>query len=185
MTKKKQNNTSFLSLSIFVLSFIVCFSNSNISFSAQKQIDKTNNKQTKNKKTLKNSVRTGDDMEGIPEFPNEKEVYYEQLFDDGFTNSVESYPIISDYGDNFVGNLTSKKINKKYIAGNENNISQMDAVEAEKVNFVDGVKIDKDLVSTERTRVMAYLTQNQIIMDEMFEVQPHTYFLSEITNDND
>ena len=176
-----KHNELFYFLSIFFLFIFFAFENNNFAFSAQKQT----NKQTKAKKTSKNAVRTGDDMEGIPEFPNEKEVYYEQLFDDGFTNNVESYPVMSEYGDNFVGSLTSKKINKKYIAGNENNISQMDAVEAEKVNFVDGVKIDRDLVATERTRVMAYLTQNQIIMDELFESKPHTYFLSEITNDDE
>ena len=148
-------------------------------------IAKDNNKPSKqaNKKTSKGAVRTGDDTEGIPDFPNEKEVYYEQLFDDGFTNNVESYPVMSEYGDNFIGNNASRKLNKMYIAGNDNNISQMDAIEAEKVNFVDGVKIDKDLVGTERTRVMAYLTQNQMIIDEFFETPRHSYFLSAITNE--
>lgn len=148
-------------------------------------IAKENNKPSKqaNKKTPKGSVRTGDDTEGIPDFPNEKEVYYEQLFDDGFTNNVESYPMMSEYGDKFIGNIASKKLNKTYIAGNDDNLSQMDAIEAEKVNFVDGVKIDKDLVGTERTRVMAYLTQNQMIIDEFFETPRHSYFLSAITNE--
>ena len=148
-------------------------------------IAKENNKPSKqeNKKTPKGAVRTGDDTEGIPDFPNEKEVYYEQLFDDGFTNNVESYPMMSEYGDRFIGNIASKKLNKTYIAGNDDNLSQMDAIEAEKVNFVDGVKIDKDLVGTERTRVMAYLTQNQMIIDEFFETPRHSYFLSAITNE--
>ena len=148
-------------------------------------IAKENNKPSKqtNKKTPKGSVRTGNDTEGIPDFPNEKEVYYEQLFDDGFTNNVESYPMMSEYGDRFIGNIASKKLNKTYIAGNDDNLSQMDAIEAEKVNFVDGVKIDKDLVGTERTRVMAYLTQNQMIIDEFFETPRHSYFLSAITNE--
>ena len=169
-------NKKLLRFFIFFIVISLTFSiKSNLSFSATKNNNKS--------KKTNSVVRTGDDTKGIPEFPNEKEVYYEKLFDDGFTNSVESYPVIGEYGDNFVSELTSKQINKKYIAGNDNNISQMDALEAEKQGFIEGVKIDRDMVSTERTRIMAYLTQNQIAMDELFEQQPHTYYLSEITND--
>ena len=164
--------------------FVILLSNTFLAnYSLSKEQKKTT-KQSKNKSSQSSSlIRTGDDTDGIPDFPNEKEVYYEQLFDDGFTNNVESYPVMSEYGDNFIGNNASKKLNKMYIAGNDNNISQMDAIEAEKVNFVDGVKIDKDLVGTERTRVMAYLTQNQMIIDEFFETPRHSYFLSAITNE--
>ena len=149
--------------------------NSNSVFDADLKKSKTNNNVKNNNGIVKTGIKPAD----VPDFPQYDQEEYKMLFDDGFENVVDDKFQFGEEWDIFVNQGVSNEINKKYIAGNDEEYTQMDAVEAEKKTFIDRSLIDKDNISTYRTRIMAYLNLNQMIFDDVFRT-PYGYYLDAV-----
>ena len=180
-----------------LVAFVLCLFFGNSSYSlvgveeAKKsslKIDKKDNKKRgKNskddKKTKSKNVsglRTGERTDDIPEFPKDGVEEYKMLFDDGFSNVVDDEFQSGESFDVFVDRSASNDINRNHFAGNDEFISQMDVVEAEKKTMIDNNSIDINKVTTYRTRVMAYLTLEQMLYADMFSMKPHGYYVNAV-----
>ena len=139
-----------------------------------------NNKNNKDKKQENNKgVITGAKPSNVPDFPDDEDEY-KMLFDDGFSNVVENVYQTGEEFDVFVNQNEANNINKKYFSGNDNDITQMDAINAEKKTMVEQNFIDKNNVKTHRTRVMAYLTLDQMLFADLFGQTPHGYYVNAV-----
>jgi hypothetical protein len=167
----------FLINSSSVYSLVGVDSNSNVNLP-------TNIKKTVNNKQNNNSndsiLKTGPKPANIPDFPQDEKEEYKMLFDDGFANIVGDDFQTGEEWDVFVNQTTGNEINNKYIAGNDDNFNQMDALEAEKKTIVDQSLVDKNNITTHRTRVMAYLTLEQMLFDDLFSSVPYGYYVNAI-----
>ncbi len=119
----------------------------------------------------------------IPDFPQEDLERYNMLFNDGFANTVDSMFEDGKEWDIFVDQTTLNEINKQYIAGNDDIITQMDVIKAEKKTNFDGNIIDKNNITTHRTRIMAYLTLDQMLLADIFGSSPDGYYINAIIGD--
>ena len=139
-------------------------------------------KRSKNgdKKKNKNVVSVKPD--NMPDFPNDEEKQYQKLFDDTFTNVVEKDFILGEENDIFINPKTAKKYNKKYMNGNNDILTQIDVIDAERRTQENGNNIDKDKVNTTRTRVVAPLTLNQMLLDDMFGNGIDAYYIDFVYN---
>ena len=137
-------------------------------------------KSQQNKSSKKGPLRTGERTDDIPEFPKDGIEEYKMLFDDGFSNIVDNDFQSGESFDVFVNTQGSNEINRNYYAGNDEFISQMDVVEAEKKTMIDNNSIDLNNVTTYRTRVMAYLTLEQMLYSDMFAMKPHGYYVNAV-----
>ena len=140
---------------------------------------KSSGKKNDNKKSKKVVSVKPDSM---PNFPNEDEKQYQKLFDDTFTNVVEKDFIIGEENDIFISPKTANRYNKKYVNGNNDVLTQIDVIDAEKRTQENGNSIDKDKVNTTRTRVVAHLTLNQMLLDDMFNGQVDAYYVDFVYN---
>lgn len=144
---------------------------------------KSSNKTNKNEsKKGKNNKVVSVKPTNMPDFPNEDEKQYQKLFDDTFTNVVDKDFIIGEENDIFISPKTANKYNKQYINGNNDILTQIDVIDAEKKTQENGNSIDKDKVNTTRTRVAAYLTLNQMLLDDMFDNKIDAYYVDFVYN---
>ena len=144
-------------------------------------LPKSNKKSVKNNtnsdgKITKNEVVTSD----ILNFPSDDEEEYKMLFDDGFANIVDDSFQTGEEWDVFVNQSAGDEINRKYIAGNSDDYTQMDAIEAEKKTIIDHSLVNKDNISTYRTRIMAYVSLDQMVFDDLFRTAPYGYYVDAI-----
>ena len=137
-------------------------------------------KETKQRSKNTSGLRTGNRTDDIPEFPKDGVEEYKMLFDDGFSNVIDNEFQGGESFDVFVDRPASNDINKNYFAGNDEFISQMDVIEAEKKTMIDNNSIDVNNVTTYRTRVMAYLTLEQMLYADMFSMKPHGYYINAV-----
>ena len=143
-----------------------------------------NNKQQKKQSSTtqsNNIVKTGAKPSDVPDFPQVGVEGYKMLFDDGFSNIVEDEFQIGEEWDVFINPTAGREIYSNYIAGNDEEYTQMDALQAEKRAVIDGNTINKDNITTHRTRIMAYLTLDQMLFDDLFGVAPHGYYVTAVT----
>ena len=80
--------------------------------------------------------------------------------------------------DIFINQDNSNKIIKQYKRGNNNEITQLDAVEAEKQTIFDNIANEDKVIETHRTRVMAYLTIEQMLFADISDLMPHGYYIN-------
>ena len=140
----------------------------------------------KEKAKPQNGVISGEKPANIPDFPSdETEIEVQTLFDDGFSNYVDPMFQSGEKWDIFVDQIASNEINRRYKTGNDEVVTQMDAIEAEKNTSSDDDGIDKDQIATSRTRIMAYLTLEQMLFADMFGVAPHGYYVNVVSKFDD
>ena len=122
----------------------------------------------------------------VPPFPDDNDKLEIKLSDDGFTNNIRQMYDIADKNDVFVDTRELYSMNNKYIAGNDDDITQVDAILAEKGDVMEyhGHKRD-NLQTTHRTRVLAYLTKDQLNMGRVFSESPHGYYYNELKQRRD
>ena len=138
--------------------------------------DKTNQKNTK---TGSNKmIQSGEKPADLPDFPQVGVEEYKMLFDDGFSNVVESEFQTGEEWDIFVNQNYGNEINKKYAAGNDDEYTQMDVLQAEKKAVIDKSLVDKSNITTHRTRIMAYLTLDQMLFDDLLGSSPYGYYVN-------
>ncbi|GEM_PF-6016173 len=142
--------------------------------------DKGNKSGKKAQKKNSSGLRTGERTDDIPEFPKDGVEEYKMLFDDGFSNVVGDDFQSGESFDIFIDQQASNDINRNYFTGNDEFISQMDVVEAEKKTMIDNNSIDINNVTTHRTRVMAYLTLEQMLYADIFAMEPHGYYVNAV-----
>ena len=145
------------------------------------KVDEAKHKKNSNKQQ-QGLITGANKPEWIPDAPNENEIVYKMLFDDGFANIVEDYAEMGEYGDNDIDPIDLRSFNRMYKAGNDETNSQMEAMEAEKKTIA-GEMIDKELVDTERTRVLAYLTTDQIDMAGLFNIPSQRAYIAAVADD--
>lgn len=114
--------------------------------------------------------------EKMPSFPDGKQEY-KALFDNEFTNFVDKSYLLPDDKDVFISQNTLHKYNEIYKHGNDNEINQIDVIEAEKNTQIDSNNLDEYEIGTHRTRVVAFLTQDQMLLSDMFDSQPDAYYI--------
>ena len=142
----------------------------------------TNTKASKNK-TNDNSdkiIKTGPKPINIPDFPQDENEDYKMLFDDGFSNVVKNDFQTGEKWDIFVNQAFGNEINNNYIDDNDDDFTQMEALEAEKKTIIDHDLIDKDNITTHRTRIMAYLTLDQILYNDLFGTPDFGYYVDAV-----
>ena len=132
----------------------------------------------KNKKNKNNMLQTGARPSNIPDFPQIDIDEYKMLFDDGFSNIADEMFQTGEEWDIFITQTAGNDINKKYIAGNNDEYTQMDALEAEKKTIADKSQINKENITTHRTRIMAYSTLDQLLFDDIFGALPYGYYIT-------
>ncbi len=117
----------------------------------------------------------------IPPFPEDNEKVEIKLSDDGFTNNIHPMYDIADKNDIFVDTHGLYAMNSRYIAGNEDDITQVDVMMAEKGDVMEyhGHKREDNQV-THRTRVLAYLTKDQVAFGQVFSESPHGYYYNAV-----
>lgn len=118
---------------------------------------------------------------GIPPFPDDNSKLEIKLSDNGFTNNIHQMYDIADKNDVFVDTHGLYAMNNRYIAGNEDDITQIDAMMAEKGEVMEyhGHKRE-DTQVTHRTRVLAYLTKDQVAFGPVFSESPHGYYYNAV-----
>lgn len=118
---------------------------------------------------------------GVPPFPDDNSKIEIKLADNGFTNNIHPMYDIADKNDIFVDTHGLYAMNSRYIAGNEDDITQMDAIMAEKGEVMEyqGHKREDNQV-THRTRVLAYLTKDQVAFGQAFSESPHGYYYNAV-----
>lgn len=118
---------------------------------------------------------------GMPPFPDDNSKMEIKLADNGFTNNIHPMYDIADKNDIFVDTYGLYAMNNRYIAGNEDDITQIDAMMAEKGEVMEynGHKREDNQV-THRTRVLAYLTKDQVAFGPVFSESPHGYYYNAI-----
>ena len=139
----------------------------------QKQKAQQNKEQEANKKV---SLVVHYRPEQMPPFPDGKQEY-KSLFDDEFTNFIDKNYLLPDDKDIFISQNTLHRYNKIYKHGNDNTINQIDVIEAEKSTQIDSNDLDEYEIGTHRTRVVAFLTQDQMLLSDMFDSQPDAYYI--------
>lgn len=117
----------------------------------------------------------------VPPFPDDNSKLEIKLADDGFTNNIHPMYDIADKNDIFVDTHGLYAMNNRYIAGNEDDITQVDAMLAEKGEVMEyhGHKRE-DMQVTHRTRVLAYLTKDQVAFGQVFSESPHGYYYNAV-----
>jgi hypothetical protein len=117
----------------------------------------------------------------VPPFPDDNSKLEIKLADNGFTNNIRPMYDIADKNDIFVDTHGLYAMNNRYIAGNEDDITQMDAIMAEKGEVMEyhGHKREDNQV-THRTRVLAYLTKDQVAFGPVFGESPHGYYYNAV-----
>ena len=117
----------------------------------------------------------------VPPFPEDNSKLEVKLADDGFTNNIYPMYNVADKNDIFVDTYKLYAINNRYIAGNEDNITQVDVMLAEKGDVMEyrGHKRE-DMQVTNRTRVLAYLTKDQVAFGPVFSESPHGYYYNAV-----
>ena len=117
----------------------------------------------------------------VPPFPDDNSKLEIKLADNGFTNNIHPMYDIADKNDIFVDTHGLYAMNNRYIAGNEDDITQMDAIMAEKGEVMEyqGHKREDNQV-THRTRVLAYLTKDQVAFGPVFSESPHGYYYNAV-----
>ena len=117
----------------------------------------------------------------VPPFPDDNSKLEIKLADNGFTNNIHPMYDIADKNDIFVDTHGLYAMNNRYIAGNEDDITQMDAIMAEKGDVMEyhGHKREDNQV-THRTRVLAYLTKDQVAFGPVFSESPHGYYYNAV-----
>ena len=113
----------------------------------------------------------------VPDFPSQDDTKYKQLFDDSFNNVVETEYAIGDDNDIFIDPYTMASYIKEFTNGNDDYITQMDVIMAEKKAQEDGNNIDKNKILQNRYRVVAFLTKDQMLLSDMFKVAPDAYYI--------
>ena len=113
----------------------------------------------------------------VPPFPDDNDKLEIKLSDDGFTNNIRQMYDIADKNDVFVDTRELYSMNNRYIAGNDDDITQVDAILAEKGDVMEyhGHKRD-NLQTAHRIRVLAYLTKQQGAFGSVFSESPHGYY---------
>ena len=187
---RKHFNIKTIKIAIFCFFFAFFQHNFNDAFSlvgvkeakdnSKKKGKNSSGNANKKKKTTDKTLRTGEKDDDIPDFPSDGVEEYKMLFDDGFSNVVDDEFQTGESFDVFVDAIASNNINKTYMTGNEEFITQMDVVEAEKKTLIDNNSIDKSNITTHRTRIMAYLTLEQMLYADMFGLQPHGYYVNAV-----
>ncbi|MBR1429180.1 MAG: hypothetical protein IJ590_02905 [Rickettsiales bacterium] len=117
----------------------------------------------------------------VPPFPEDNSKLEIKLADNGFTNNINPMYYIADKNDIFVDTHGLYAMNNRYIAGNEDDITQIDAMMAEKCDVMEyhGHKREDNQV-THRTRVLAYLTKDQVAFGPVFSKSPHGYYYNAV-----
>lgn len=138
----------------------------------------TNKGSNTNKKQANKLLQTGKKPDNIPEFPNDGEKEYKMLFDEGFSNVVDDSFQDGEEWDIFINQESSNELNKKYISGNNNEITQMEVIDAEEKTIVDKIILDKGNINTHRRRVMAYLTLDHMLFADILDQNPHGYYVN-------
>ena len=148
-----------------------------------KQTDKKkNNKKNNNQKNDNQDITTMQKPSNVPDFPKDDGVEeYKMLFNDGFSNIVEDTFQTGEEWDVFINQTAGNQINELYIAGNDEEYTQMDALTAEKKAVIDHSLVDKNNITTHRTRIMAYLTLDQMLFNDLFGAKPHGYYVTAMT----
>lgn len=139
----------------------------------QKQKAQQNKQAEENKKV---SLVVHYRPENMPSFPDGKQEY-KNLFDNEFTNFVDKSYTLPDDKDIFISQNTLHRYNEIYKHGNNEEINQMDVIEAEKKTQVDSNDLDDYEIGTHRTRVVAFLTQDQMLLSDMFDSHPDAYYI--------
>lgn len=139
----------------------------------QRQKVQQNKTQEENKKV---SLVVHYRPEKMPHFPDGKQEY-KALFDNEFTNFVDKSYLLPDDKDIFISQNTLHRYNEIYKHGNDDEINQIDVIEAEKNTQVDSNDLDEYEIGTHRTRVIAFLTQDQMLLSDMFDSQPDGYYI--------
>lgn len=144
-------------------------------------LPKNDKRSVKNNAKSKNEISKNEiAISNVLDFPNDDEEEYKMLFDDGFANIVDDSFQTGEEWDIFVNQTTGNEINHKYIAGNSDEYTQMDAVEAEKKTIIDHSLVNKDNISTYRTRIMAYVSLDQMVFDDLFKTAPYGYYVDAV-----
>lgn len=139
----------------------------------QKQKAQQNKQAEENKKV---SLVVHYRPENMPSFPDGKQEY-KNLFDNEFTNFVDKSYTLPDDKDIFISQNTLHRYNEIYKHGNNEEINQIDVIEAEKKTQVDSNDLDDYEIGTHRTRVVAFLTQDQMLLSDMFDSHPDAYYI--------
>ena len=139
--------------------------------------NKNNNSRQQQQNNNNNGVLSGEKPDDVPDWPDDEEEY-QMLFDDGFSNFVDESFQGGEEFDVFVNQNVLNKINNEYIAGNDEEITQMKAMTAEKKTMDNQISIDKNNITTHRTRIMAYLTLDQMLFADFFGEAPHGYYVN-------
>ena len=114
--------------------------------------------------------------EKMPNFPDGKQEY-KSLFDNEFTNVIDKNYIVPDNKDIFISQHQMHDYDRIYKHGSDYDVNQIDVIEAEKNTQVDKNDLDEYKIGTHRTRVLAFLTQDQILLSDMFDSQPDAYYI--------
>ena len=175
--------TLILTISSFCFAFIIAKINVNADESDEIILNYSNinsnniadyksNKNINNKQELDN-LKPND----IPDFPSKDDTKYKQLFDDSFNNIVEKEYALGDDNDIFIDLYTMNSYLKELPNGNDDYITQMDVIMAEKKTQEDGNNIDKNKILQNRYRVVAFLTKDQMLLSDMFKKTPDAYYI--------
>lgn len=159
-------------IKLFVFTLLFCLNLNNLSYSAN------NEKKVQENKNKKNQLITNEKTDDIPDWPQDDIESYKLLFDDGFSNVVNNIVNEGEQQDIFINQDNLNKIIKQYKRGNNDDITQLDVIEAEKQTIFDYQKDEDKIVGTYRTRVMAYLTIEQMLFADISDLMPHGYYIN-------
>lgn len=164
---------------LFLYIFTVIFANDDSAFAVNAK-----NKQDRVffSSSEKQIVKSQKD-DSIPDFPQEDVEKYNMLFDDGFANIIDPMFEGGKEWDTFADQKVLDNINRQYMAGNDEFITQMDVIEAEKKTNFDENVANINNITTHRTRIMAYLTIDQMLLADIFNLAPHGYYISTIVSE--
>lgn len=168
----------------FLILFITNYFNVSINIKAIDNDDEiVLDSQTDNSTTIDYSDRNIHDKtiapkpDNIPDFPTEDNIDYKKLFDNSFTNVVENEYVLPDNNDIFIDPYTMREINKQTRSGNDDVITQINTIKAEKKTQENNNNIDKNKILQNRYRVIAFLTLDQMLLSDLFESNPDGYYI--------
>lgn len=124
-----------------------------------------------------NNKKIAPKPDNVPDFPKDDNIEYKKLFDDSFSNVVENEYMLADDNDVFIDPYTMRNLNKQKKSGNDNVITQIETIKAEKKTQTNNNNIDKNKVSQNRYRVVAFLTLDQMLLSDLFENNPDRYYI--------
>ena len=170
-----------MALKYFFIFFCFFYSYSNFSGAEENKTNQNINNQN-NINEQNKLVKHGDKPAEFPDFPEDDKTSYKMLFDNGFANVVSEGFEGGKKWDIFVNQDISNEINRRYMTGNYEEINEMDVIEAEKKTIFDNKKTSEEDLKTYRTRILAYLTEEQMILPDVFLNSEDGFYLNAVLN---